>query len=328
MNRLFYPILNFILLQICICVFTVLWIGWFFIEKHEYQKLVQITKISYTNFEHLHMSQSTLFTGIAFFAFVIIVSTFMFIGWVKEKVLAKHRNVFFSAFTHELMTPITCIQMNVESVLYRETLNEEKKKMLLEAAFSEGKRLEGSINKIIAMTRIEYKKTLLNKEMLSVQEFFSSYVETKKEYYPHVHFELNLSDCGKLIMAVDPLYFTIALDNLIENAVKYSKDKDKDKDTTRIQLLLTHKIFPQKLLLEVKDNGVGMEPNRVKKLFQIFYQDRPNSPGNGLGLFIVENVIRLHKGKVWGVSEGVGKGMSFVIQLPYKKVYEKKNFIS
>ena len=101
--------------------------------------------------------------------------------------------------------------------------------------------------------------------------------------------------------------------NLITNAIKYNKS-----EKPRIDI----SFLPQKRKLHLRftDNGIGLEPSEIKKIFRKFYQigrsDDMTARGSGLGLHLVQSIARIHKGKVTARSRGTGKGSVFTLTLP------------
>lgn len=108
---------------------------------------------------------------------------------------------------------------------------------------------------------------------------------------------------------------SLIISNLIENAIKYSK-----KETP---IFITATTNDQYMIFSIKDEGIGIAPNDIKKIFRMFYRSSIAStkavPGTGLGLFIVKSLAQVLGGKVWVESEGRGFGSTFYLRLPKKQ---------
>jgi len=106
-------------------------------------------------------------------------------------------------------------------------------------------------------------------------------------------------------------------DNLVDNSIKYS--------VLPLEIWIKFKRNSKKIEIEFSDNGIGIPHEEIKKIFQKFHRiydkDIPNVKGTGLGLYVVKEIIKNHKGKIFAASEGKGKGSKFKIELP---VYVEK----
>jgi len=113
-------------------------------------------------------------------------------------------------------------------------------------------------------------------------------------------------------------------DNLVDNSIKYS--------IAPLEIMIKFKRNAKKAEIEFADNGIGIPNEEIKKIFQKFHRiydkDIPNVKGTGLGLYVVREIIKNHKGKIFAFSEGKGKGSRFKIELPIyieKKKAVKRN---
>ena len=116
------------------------------------------------------------------------------------------------------------------------------------------------------------------------------------------------------LIEVDEVHFSNLLSNLVDNAIKYSKEK--------IEIKLSTHCTSKQLLIRIEDNGIGMNKETVKRVFEKFYRAHTgnlhNVKGFGLGMSYVKTVIDAHKGKI-RVESTVGKGSSFTIEIPLVK---------
>jgi signal transduction histidine kinase len=113
-------------------------------------------------------------------------------------------------------------------------------------------------------------------------------------------------------------FYEEEVDNLVDNSIKYS--------VSPLEIMIKFKRNTKKIEIEFSDNGIGIQNDEIKKIFQKFHRiydkDIPNVKGTGLGLYVVREIIKNHKGKVFASSEGKGMGSKFKIELP---IYIEKN---
>lgn len=301
MKKLIYPVTVFVALQLVVLTSITLWVIWYLLNKKEYEGVAALARTAYTSFESNKTGYASMVSGLLLLFAILVGTTYLFIGWVRERLIHRQRATFFSGFTHELMTPITCIQMNLETLMKHE-LDKEKKDKLLSAAYKEGKRLQSTINNILEMTRIEHKKKTIQPERLNFLVYLQNYVNEAKELHPEI--SIHLKACISPYALIDKKAFELCLNNLLENAIKYGKEP---------QIELQLETQKKRIQLTFADNGPGTALDE-KKLFKIFYRGNNKVQGTGLGLFIVKSIIELHKGKIELAKSEVGT--KFIIELP------------
>jgi two-component system phosphate regulon sensor histidine kinase PhoR len=159
--------------------------------------------------------------------------------------------------------------------------------------------------------RIEEGKLEFNFEKVDIISLIREIVEKMKLLAMEKNLSLDFeSKFDSLILNVDKLRFSQVIQNLIDNAIKYTKEgwvKVKiDKENNEV-------------LISVSDSGIGMSKELQQKLFGQFVRDpsiKKEIRGTGLGLYIAKHIVEAHKGKIWAESEGIGKGSTFYIKLP------------
>lgn len=307
MRKLIYPITVFVALQLVVLTSITLWVIWFVLNKKEYEGVAALARTAYSSFESNRIGYASMVSGLLLLFAILVGSTYLFIGWVRERLIHRQRATFFSGFTHELMTPITCIQMNLETLMKHE-LDKEKKDQLMSAAYKEGKRLQSAINNILEMTRIEHKKKTIQPELIDFSQYLATYVRATQELYPELEIEQKASET--CMVSLDTKAFELVLNNLVENAIKYGSQP-------KISLSLS--VTKKKVTLTFSDNGPGTTLDE-KKLFKIFYRGNNKVQGTGLGLFIVKSIVELHKGKVELAKTTTGT--TFMIHLPLRSSHE------
>jgi len=225
---------------------------------------------------------------------------------------------FIDNVTHELKSPLSSIQLYLETLDSRD-VPLEKRKEFYELMMKDTSRLQNLINSILEISKIESKKRKNTFVVHQASEFIPKLISESAAQFRLNQEALSIEVSGDCEVEIDSDSFKMVFDNLFDNAIKYSTDSLK----ITVQIICSQK----KLEINFTDKGIGLPPNEQKKVFQKFYRiydkDIPNVKGTGLGLYWVKEIIKNHKGKISAHSEGKKKGTSFIIVLP---VYKIKNF--
>ena len=240
---------------------------------------------------------------------------------IQIKLNAMYDN-FIANVTHELKSPLSSIQ------LYLETLNtrnvpEAKKKEFYELMMRDAERLKNLINSILEVSAMDKKKTQKDFEIYKADETIKEIILESAQQFKLNPAAINFSGNAGCNILINRNSIKTVFDNLVDNSIKYS--------TRDLQINVLFKQNSKKFEVEFSDNGIGIPHDQIKKIFQRFYRiyesDIPNVKGTGLGLYVVREIIKNHKGKVTASSEGKGKGSKFKIELPVfieKKKSKKK----
>ena len=247
----------------------------------------------------------------------------MFIKKINDlEQLDKHKDELLSFVSHELKTPIMVITNAVDLILERMGSAKTEKdiekckqntKMMLEMVTRQLHRIKTNIDNLLDYTIIEVGTIKIVKQKVSVLELFkeviseSEYLIIQKKLrfsYPQ-----NLKDVE---IEIDKEQIKKVLLNLITNAVKFTAEGGK--------INIYYKVLKDKIEFGVEDTGIGIEKNKLKKIFEKFYRvEQPEKiEGLGLGLAICKKIVELHNGKIWAESKGIGKGSKFKFYLPLK----------
>lgn len=218
--------------------------------------------------------------------------------------LNKQQNNFLLSVTHELKTPIAAIRLMGET-MQRRVLPQEKQAELMGNILENANRLQDMTENMLTAMQMENNRYKIRKEELNLSEIMN---EVKK------NFELKNEIKGKIEENIqyygDPILLKMTLNNLVENAIKYSDNKP-------VELNLFQK--EHDLIIEVKDNGLGIPSSFRKKIFKKFYRieddETRETKGSGLGLFIVKQAVEKHRGKI-SISDNVPKGTVFTLIFP------------
>lgn len=227
--------------------------------------------------------------GVVFLAILIIGIIQIRKSIKKELEFSRNQNNFLLSVTHELKTPIASIKLYLQT-LQKHAIDEQKRKDIIFKVLKQNEQLEKLIDNILNATRLENKRSELHKEELNISAYLNSICDRYTKQYPHSF--NNKIDSG-IIGQIDPFIVETIVNNLIENALKYSGENSK------IDVELYKK---DKIHIRICDNGPGI-PNSYqkdvfKKFFRIENEETRTQKGSGLGLFIVKELTHLHKGQI------------------------------
>ena len=253
------------------------------------------------------------------FTFVLLI-TFVFTLYmaVRHKRITKMKNDFINNMTHEFKTPISAISLAAQ-MLQDESVSKspEMFQRLSGVISSETKRLRFQVDKVLQMSMFDDKNTAaLNMKELDANELVLGIANT---------FAVKVSQGGGTIntrleatdpyISADEMHLTNVVFNLLDNAVKYRRQE------VPIELEIRTWNAGGKFMMSVKDNGIGMKKEHLKKIFDRFYRVHTgnvhNVKGFGLGLAYVRQIVKAHRGTIHAESES-GVGTTFVIVLPLK----------
>ncbi|HEX7754944.1 MAG TPA: HAMP domain-containing sensor histidine kinase [Niabella sp.] len=251
-----------------------------------------------------------LFTLVIIAAFFVTVYTML-----RQKKLGEIKNDFINNMTHEFKTPIATISLAVDA-LKNEKVMADKMKMSYFSGIikEENQRMNKQVEAILKASQFEKQEVELDKAPLHVHEIVKLIVDKfllqLQEKNGKAALSLNASN--DLIIA-DEVHFTNLVNNLVDNAVKYSKDH------VPIFLKITSYNANGRLVLRFEDNGIGMSKETQKRVFEKFYRAHTgnlhNVKGFGLGLNYVKSVTQSHGGSI-KVESTLGKGSTFVLEFP------------
>ncbi|MCY6369170.1 PAS domain-containing sensor histidine kinase [Clostridium ganghwense] len=244
----------------------------------------------------------------------------------EAKEYDKLRTEFFANLSHEFKTPLNLIFSVIqllEMKLEKGAITEQKDTIdkYLKILKQNGYRLLRLVNNLIDLTKIHsgyFDLELTNCNIVSlIEDVTLSTVEYAKNKNIHVKFDTNIEE---KVIACDIDKIERIMLNLLSNAIKFTKPKG------NIFVVIRDK--EDKVVISVKDDGVGIEKQKLKIIFERFRQvDKSlnrNNEGSGIGLSLVKSLAEMHDGKIYVESE-YGKGTEFIVELPIKLVEEKEN---
>ncbi len=258
--------------------------------------------------------------GPMFITSVILILVVLVMFWrtilllLKEKTISEHTTDFLNNMTHEFKTPLANIALAGKMMTKESQSNrEEKLKHYTEIILEENEKLRLQVEQVLSMTALERGEIPLQKKEIDIHELINETVKHISIQIENKHGQLNMNlQAGEHLIHGDKTHFTNALRNLIDNAIKYSKDKTEISITTLNQ--------NQHLVIEIADKGIGIEKSFQKKIFDKFFRvptgDVHDVKGFGLGLAYVKKIIELHGGKI-EISSELNQGTKFTILVPY-----------
>ena len=261
----------------------------------------------------LRIITSILFTIIIITAFYLTVRTML-----RQKKLGEIKNDFINNMTHEFKTPIATISLAVDAMKNEKVLQDRSKMTYFSSIIKEeNQRMNRQVETILKASQLEKQEVDLNMQPLHVHEVIKDVVDNFALQLEEKggKAELLLNATNDLILA-DEVHFSNMVNNLIDNAVKYSKEN------TPLLLKITTQSNDKSMTIRVEDNGIGMNKETVKRVFERFYRAHTgnlhNVKGFGLGLSYVKTVVQA-QGGVIKVDSVLGRGSIFTIELPLKK---------
>lgn len=246
-----------------------------------------------------------VFTCVIFVAFFITIRALL-----NQKKLSEIKSDFINNMTHEFKTPLATISLAVDALKNEKVINDKTKMNYFSNIIKdENKRMNKQVETILQAALLDRQEVQLNLEPLHAQELINSAISNielpmkEKNGALETHFKAT----NDMILA-DEVHFTNIINNLLDNAVKYSKDNLKIKITTVN--------IPGNLRIKIEDNGIGMNKETLNRIFEKFYRAHTgnihNVKGFGLGLSYVKSVVDAHHGKIKAESTP-GKGSCFTL---------------
>ena len=287
--------------------------------RNDPQTKMGVVKVHFPDMNsYIFSSVRFMVPSIAFTLILLVTFIFTIVIIFRQKRYSEIKNDFINNMTHELKTPIASISLaaqmlNDDSVKKSEAML----KHLSGIVTDESKRLRFLVEKVLQMSMFDRKKAVFKKKKLDLNEMVENVANSFTLRVEHTGGKIYTSiEAIDSAMYVDEVHFQNVINNLIDNAVKYRK-QDKPLD-----IYLRTWNDNEFLYLSIKDTGIGIKKENLKKVFEKFYRvhtgNRHDVKGFGLGLAYVKKIINLHNGEIHVDSE-YGVGTKFIIKLPVIK---------
>lgn len=229
----------------------------------------------------------------------------------KLQALDDSRQEFVSNVSHELKTPIASIKVLSDSLLGQSGLPEELYREFLEDITNEIERMTGIINDLLSLVKMDKSSGEMVVSNESINDLLEGILKRLRPIAAQRNIELVYESFRPVMADVDGVKFSIAMNNLIENAIKYNYDDG----WVRVSLNADHKFF----YVKVVDSGVGIPEELQEQVFERFYRvDKARSRdtgGTGLGLALTRNAVLIHKGAIKVYSKEK-EGTTFTVRIP------------
>ena len=245
--------------------------------------------------------------GSTFILITLLTAGIVYYAYYRQRSLAKLQQNFMLSVTHELKTPIAGIKLNLQT-LEKRKLDEETQKKLMSSSITETNRLNDLCNNILVSTQLESTKKAIYNEDVEMKGLILDVIGQIQQRYPTCMVTSHLMKDDFYIKG-DSSLWKLVVSNLVENARKYSSGP--------IEVVLEKQ--NRKVVLAVKDQGVGIPDNEKEKIFDKFYRVPTGNvhdvKGFGLGLNYVKIMMKNLKGNV-DVESELGKGSKFTLTFP------------
>lgn len=247
--------------------------------------------------------------GGVFFLILLLAGYWIHAGFKREIMLTQQQRNFMLSITHELKSPLASIKLSNETLLSRQ-LPLERQKKLLSNALKDVDRLNTLVENILLAARIENQSFQLSEEELDFSELVKDTVFKLTEAAPTTR-KINIDITPNVIVMGDRHALISIINNLTENALKYTPA------TAAIHISLQATSNLAQLI--VADEGDGIPETEKNRIFQKFYrvgsEDTRKAKGTGLGLFLVKELVELHKGTI-KLSNNIPQGSLFIVDIP------------
>lgn len=239
-------------------------------------------------------------------------------SYYKEIKAAGQMRNFLLSITHELKSPLSSVRLVLETIQKRKNLEYEQIAKICGNGLIETDRLNSLVNDLLLAARVEsaYQPHF---DWIPLERFLGDIIEKKKINWPTAQISIDFEPQGTLVKA-DPLGLQAIIVNLLENAVKYSPGQP------RVLVKIVSDCDKKRIRITVADEGIGIKDAEKKLIFDKFYrvgnENTRRTKGTGLGLYIVNQFVRLHKGSIH-VKDNEPEGTVFIVDLPLEIAVEE-----
>ena len=318
-HSLLYHIVIFVLAQLAWLSLLGLWIYWYVYNYIVFEKVGD--QVS-PQFSYDITNIVPFVIGLVLLSGLSFTTTLIFRHLNVQLRLTMLYDNFISNITHELKSPLSSIQLYLETLKER-SVPPDKQEEFIDLMRTDVNRLNNLINSILEISALEQKKLAHDYQVQEAESTIKNLLKESAEQFRLQDDVINISGRAPCNIVTDAKAMKIVVDNLIDNAIKYSAG------VVKIDINLSCNL--KKFTIEFSDRGIGIQPGELKKVFNKFHRIQhnnvPSVKGTGLGLYWTKEIVKNHGGKISVLSEGENKGTKFTIELPVYKA-SKKRFIN
>lgn len=314
-HSLLYLIVAFVFAQLAWLALLGLWIYWYvtnyiIFEKVGNQLSPQIA---------LNTQNVLIFVlGIILMVAIEVAMVLTFRNLTVQMKLTTLYDNFIGNVSHELKSPLSSIQLYLET-LGKKDVPPEKKKEFLGLMMKDTHRLNKLINSILEISKLEQKRIAHNYQIYNANDIIKDLVFDSVRQFNLPQNALKFTGSADRKCVIDKEAMQIVFDNLLSNSIKYSQNP------AEIKVELSN--IEKQIIIDFCDKGIGIGAKDQKKVFDKFHRianpNVPNVKGTGLGLYWAKEIIKFHGGKISVFSEGKNKGTTFRIELPIYQTSRK-----
>jgi two-component system phosphate regulon sensor histidine kinase PhoR len=279
------------------------------------QELLTLIVPNENNF--IWKSMSWLILGAVVFTLIIISTFFLTVrALLKQKKLSEIKSDFINNMTHEFKTPLATISLAVDALKNEKVINDRSKTEYFTGIIKEeNKRMNKQVEAILQAALLDNESIKLDLKKVHVNDLITNAINNIELQIQEKQGKLQLKlGATKDAILIDEVHFTNLVSNLLDNAVKYSKDN--------LFIKFTTQNVGEQFRIRIEDNGIGMNKETLSRIFEKFYRAHTgnihNVKGFGLGLSYVKTMVDAHRGTIKAEST-LGKGTTFILTFPLAK---------
>ena len=308
-----HPVTIFILSTAALAISLFLYIYWYVQVSAELKSVIDRYRLDASQFFEaqtwLVILILSLLVGVILTGILII-----FIYNLKTLQLYRLQHTFINNFTHELKTPVTSLKLYLETFAKHKLPRQEQLKYI-GFMLQDTERLSGNINSILNLARIESRVYEGKASPVDLMKTIRRFIAGNAHIFSNCEIHIENPSSETIIYPVIVPLFEMLLMNILTNAMKYNVSGKPRVD-------ISFEPGERDLLIRFRDNGIGILKEERKRIFRKFYRGHSNDlvaiGGSGIGLYLVQQIARLHHGQVIAESEGPGKGSVLTLILPKK----------
>jgi two-component system, OmpR family, phosphate regulon sensor histidine kinase PhoR len=305
-SRFINPLFAFIAIQLLWVLVVIFWIYWF---TGSHRRLRALAEKYSPELLQGGMDWFILTEGLLLLLAILAGVYVIFLYWQRQAALYRAQRQFIAQVTHELKSPLASLQLHLQTIRMRR-LPAKRLDTFIDTMLSDTDRLDTLIDNLLSANRLDQRGIKLHLLPANFSEFTAGYFRSRQFSLPKAG-TMELEVEADLHANFEAEAMETVFRNLLENAILYGNGPPRIDVSLRRDGKHAHLTFA--------DQGKGLEKKDLKKIFRMFYRVRhPGETirGSGLGLFIIQAVVRHHRGRIWVESPGLNQGTTFHLRIP------------